>query len=115
MPHQHSTVRQVVHTRPASDLGAYQNIREAILQTLNLSLESYRRHLREIRVWPALPPLLIGQMILRWLHPEIQTKEQIIEAIMVENFTALLPFKLKNWVLCNKSTILEEAISFLDA
>lgn len=52
---------------------------------------------------------------MRWLRPETQTKEQIIKAVMIERYTASLPFKPQNWVLCNQPTTLEEAISYMEA
>lgn len=71
---------------------------------LNLSPEAYRRRLREIEFGPDYQPQAIGQKIravgLRWLRPESHSKEQLIEAILVEHFTTILPFKPQNCVLC---------------
>lgn len=39
---------------------------------------------------------------MRWLWPKVLFKEQIVETIMVEHYTTILPFKLKNWVLCSQ-------------
>lgn len=66
---------------------------------LNLSPEAYLRHLHKIEFGLDYHPCLIGQRIrvayLRWLHLEVQAKEQIVEAIFVEHYMALLPFKPK--------------------
>lgn len=60
----------------------------------------------------------MGQRIwvscLRWLHPEALTKEQIVEAVMVEHYTAIFPFKPKNWVLYHQLRTLEEAITLME-
>lgn len=43
------------------------------------------------------------------------SKEQILEVIMVEHYTAILPFRPPNWVLCNQPETLEEAITLMEA
>lgn len=43
------------------------------------------------------------------------TAQQIAEAIMVEQYTTILPFKLKNWVLCHQPSTLKEAIILMEA
>lgn len=41
-------------------------------------------------------------------------KEQMVKTIMVEYYMALLPFKPKNRVLCNRVAMLEDAISLME-
>lgn len=68
---------------------------------------------------PDYHPCLIGQHIqamgLHWLHPDSQTGEQIVEAAFVEQYVAILTFKPKSWVLCQKPTTLEETINLVEA
>lgn len=42
-------------------------------------------------------------------------KEQIVEALMMDHYTALHSFKFKTWVLCHKPATLEEAIGLMEA
>lgn len=81
-------VQQAVDTLPPQDLGHHKKVREAILQTLNLSPEAYHQCLCEIEFGLDYHPQLIGQCIwatcLRRLGPENHTKKEIIEAICVE-------------------------------
>lgn len=111
--------QQAVGTRTMDDLGNYRKVRDAILQTLHLSPEAYRRRLCKIEYGPDYHPRLIGQRIqaacLWWLRPEVSTKEQIIEGICVEHYTAVLPFKPKNWVACHQPATLEDAIVLIEA
>lgn len=85
----YQTMRQAVNTLPISDLNNYQKLCGAILQSLNMSPEVYQRRLREIKFGPDYHPCLIGQKIRvvcsQCSHPETQSKEQIVEAIMVEH------------------------------
>lgn len=50
-----------------------------------------------------------------WLQQETLTKEQILEAVVVEHYTAILPLKPKNWVLCHQPGTLEEATALMEA
>lgn len=82
---------------PLADLNNYNKIHTAILQMLNLRPKAYWHHLREIDFGPDHQPQAICQKIraagLHWLHPEACTKEQVIESVLVEHFTAILKFK----------------------
>lgn len=95
-------------TLPSTKLWDYKRVKAAILQTLNLSPEAYRRQLCEIEFGPDYHHKLIGQKIkdacLQWLHPEVFTKE---------HYTAILLFKPPNWVLCHRTGTLEEAVCLM--
>lgn len=111
--------QQAVDAVPLADLNDYDKIRTAILKMLNLNPEAYRRCLHKISFGPDYQLCAVVQQIraagLRWLHPESQTKEQVIKAILVEHFTMILPFKRKNWVLCHQPDTLEEVIMLMEA
>lgn len=68
---------------------------------------------------PDYHPRLIGQRIkaasLRRLRPDSQTREQIMEVVLVEHYIALLPFQPKSWVLCHKPVPLEKTIGLIEA
>lgn len=51
---------------------------------------------------------------MRWLRPEVLTKEQIVEVVVGEHYMAILLFKPKNWVLCHQPRTLEEAITLME-
>lgn len=105
-------------TVPISDLNDYPKVRAIILQTLNLCPEVHSRRLQEIDFGPDLHPRLVDQQIraagLRWLCPEAQTKERIVESALVEHYVAILPFKQKNWVLCHQPATLEEGVTLME-
>lgn len=109
----------MVDTLLSTDLNDYARLRAAILQTFNLSPEAYRRWLRDIDFGPDYHPRLFVQQIqaegLLWLCPNSQSREQIVEAVLVEYYVTILPFKPNSWVLCHKLANLEEAIGLMEA
>lgn len=58
---------------------------------------------------------LVGNRIqpngLRWLKPAIRTAQEITELILLEQFLTVLPQAARNWVLCQKPTTLEAAVT----
>lgn len=91
----------------------YGRVKGAILQTLYLNLEVYQRQLRTVAFGPDYHPRLTAQKIwqagLRWLCLVVQTAVQVVEAVLVEHYIAILPFKLKNWVMYHLPAMLDEA------
>lgn len=98
--------QQAVDTLPLQDLCDYKNLQPALLQTLNLNSEAYHQWLREIEFGMDFHPCLIGQCIwdacVQWPQLEEHTKDEIVEAICMEHYVALLPFKPKHWMICHQ-------------
>lgn len=88
-------------TLPAMELADYLKVKVTMIQIINLSPEAFQHQLRNTEFGLH---YLIGQKIrvafLRWLRPKTQTKDHIVDqVIMVQNYTTLLPFQPKNLVL----------------
>lgn len=113
-----STAQQSVDVLPVAHVADY-TVREAILQPLNLSPEVYRRRLREIEFGPEYHPRLTGLQSwaasVRWLQLALCLAKQIVKAVMVEHYMAILPLKPKHWVLCHQPFTLEKVIVLMDA
>lgn len=45
----------------------------------------------------------------------MQTATQVAEAVLVEHYITMLPFKPKNGVMCHQSASLEEAVVLMEA
>lgn len=107
---------QAMDTLPTPDLGDYK--KDAILQTLNLTPEAYRRCLCEIEFGPDYHPRLIELKMqaayLMWLRPKVLTKEQTVKAVCIKHYTALLRFKPQKWVTCHQLEMSEEAIVLME-
>lgn len=70
--------------------------------------------MREIQFDPGVHPCMVVQKIWascrRWLRPASQTKGQILEEFMLEQFISILSNQAWHWVLCQKPTTLDTAV-----
>ncbi|XP_042299936.1 uncharacterized protein LOC121917889, partial [Sceloporus undulatus] len=111
--------QEAVDTLAAEDAKDYGKVKATILQTLNISEDTYRLRLREMKWRPGLHPRTLGQKIrasgLRWLKPAERTSLQVAELIMVEQFVGTLPSQARNWVRCHKPQDLEAAVTLMEA
>lgn len=110
--------QQVVDTLAPEEVTNYTKVRDATLQNLNLSPETYWRHLREVAFGPNLYPSLNSQKIrvarLWWLHPAIPSAAELAEAVRPSG-RLRLHFKLNNWIMGHKPATLEEAVLLTEA
>lgn len=102
-------------TLTATQAADYPTVRETILGTLNVSEETYRRRLREVEFPRGSSICLVGNWIrangLCWLKLATMTAQDITELVLLEQFLTVLPQTVRNWVLCQKPTTLEAAVT----
>lgn len=58
--------------------------------------------------------LKLRNLCLDWLQPEIRTKEEIIEVLVLEQYLTILPEKIKPWVQARKPDNCEELVALLE-
>lgn len=110
--------QEAVDTLTATQAAGYPTVRDAVLGTLNVSEETYRRCLREVEFPRGSSVRLAGNRIraigLRWLKPATRTAQEVTEMILIEQFVSILPQAARNWVLCQKPPTLEAAVTAME-
>lgn len=103
---------------PLQDLSDYPKVNKAVLQTLNLNPEAYRKWLREIEFGADYQPRLIAQRIknacLKWLCPLKHTAKEVAKDVCAEHYVALLPYKPKHCVTCHQPRTLKDAVLLME-
>ncbi|XP_059391898.1 uncharacterized protein LOC132124763 [Carassius carassius] len=80
----------------------YADLREALLEKFNISPETYRQRFRVSYVPAGESPTetyhRLRNLYRRWIRPEEHTKEEIGEAITLEQLLRVLPYDTRTWV-----------------
>uniref|UniRef100_A0ABM5GJW1 CCHC-type domain-containing protein n=1 Tax=Pogona vitticeps TaxID=103695 RepID=A0ABM5GJW1_9SAUR len=111
-------LQEVVDTLSAQEAAQYEMIKKAILCTLNLTEETYRKRLKELKWKPGSHPRTIAQRMranaLRWLKPSGEDSERIVDLVVLEQLVQTLGTGMKSWLQRNNPKTLEKAISLLE-
>ncbi|XP_048369269.1 zinc finger and SCAN domain-containing protein 9-like [Sphaerodactylus townsendi] len=91
------SIRQI-----SCDVKDYETLKEAILKTHGVTPEMWRQRFRQF-CYPEGKDLLeiygqLQELCYWWLRPEIHTKEEILELLILEQFLAILPNETQNWL-----------------
>ncbi|XP_055994424.1 zinc finger and SCAN domain-containing protein 30 [Sorex fumeus] len=95
--------------RPGQSLG---------LQSNTQSQENFRQQFRQFDFSDTAGPRealsQLWELCHGWLRPEVHSKEQILELLVLEQFLAILPEELQAWLLEQRPEDAEEAVSLLE-
>lgn len=84
----------------------------------SLSLESSRQHFRSFCYHEADGPReavgRLQELCSQWLRPEIHSKEQILELLVLEQFLTILPRDTQNWVRKYHPQSIKEAVALVE-
>uniref|UniRef100_A0A452H251 Uncharacterized protein n=1 Tax=Gopherus agassizii TaxID=38772 RepID=A0A452H251_9SAUR len=93
-------------------------VKAAILRGCNISTEMQRLHFRQFRYQEAKGPREVcsrlRELSHRWLKPEIRTKEQIMELLILEQFLTILPEEIQSWVWVRHPETCAQAVSLAE-
>ncbi|RXN23939.1 zinc finger with KRAB and SCAN domains 3-like protein [Labeo rohita] len=80
----------------------YTDLKEALLEKINISPETYRQRFRSTTVPAGESPTetynRLKNLYKRWVRPEEHSKEEIGEAIILEQLLRVLPYDARTWV-----------------
>ncbi|XP_057574470.1 zinc finger protein 75D isoform X2 [Hippopotamus amphibius kiboko] len=84
----------------------------------SLGPESARQYFRSFYYHEAPGPLeavsQLQELCHQWLRPEIHSKEQILELLVLEQFLTILPRDIQNWVQKYHPQSIREAVALVD-
>ncbi|KAJ8391236.1 hypothetical protein AAFF_G00095030 [Aldrovandia affinis] len=80
----------------------YRDLKEALLRKFDITPETYRLRFRLITAPPGETPRetydQLKGLYRRWMHPEIHSKEEIGETVILEQLLKVLPHDMRIWV-----------------
>nr|XP_025036877.1 uncharacterized protein LOC112544605 [Pelodiscus sinensis] len=106
--------------RSLSDRDAlhYYKVKEAILDQMGITPETYRQKFRGEQYSPGTRPRVVAQRLReaawRWLDPEQRTGPQVAELVVLEQFINILPSGGARWVRRHHPSTLSEAIELMN-
>ncbi|CAM5173129.1 unnamed protein product [Eretmochelys imbricata] len=110
--------QQAISSLDARDARDYGKVKAAILRGCNISTEMQRLHFRQFRYQEAKGPQEVcsrlRELSHRWLKPEIRTKEQIMELLILEQFLTILPEEIQSWVWVRHPETCAQAVSLAE-
>ncbi|KAL1246972.1 hypothetical protein QQF64_034274 [Cirrhinus molitorella] len=82
--------------------GVYADLKEALLEKFNISAETYRQRFRASTTPAGESPTetynRLRTLYCRWVRPDLHTKEEIGETIILEQLLRVLPYDSRTWV-----------------
>ncbi|XP_030400979.1 zinc finger and SCAN domain-containing protein 31-like isoform X1 [Gopherus evgoodei] len=110
--------QQAISSLDAREARDYGKVKAAILRGCNISTEMQRLHFRQFRYQEAKGPREVcsrlRELSHRWLKPEIRTKEQIMELLILEQFLTILPEEIQSWVWVRHPETCAQAVSLAE-
>ncbi|XDB60531.1 hypothetical protein AB1E18_013899 [Capra hircus] len=76
--------------------------------------QRFRNFLYVDFIGPRKTLLKLRNLCLDWLQPETRTKEEIIEILVLEQYLAILPERIKPWVCAQKPETCEKLVALLE-
>ncbi|XP_062448935.1 zinc finger and SCAN domain-containing protein 31-like [Rhea pennata] len=111
--------QQAVSSLAAGDAGDYGKVKAAILRGCSVGTEMRRLRFRQFRYQEAAGPRDVYQRLREllhcWLQPEMRTKEQIMELLILEQFLSILPEEIQSWVWVRHPESCAQAVALAES
>ncbi|XP_074874009.1 uncharacterized protein LOC142025283 [Carettochelys insculpta] len=118
LPSLSGKAQQAISSLDAREAHDYGKVKAAILRGCSISTEMQRLHFRQFRYQEAKGPREVcsrlRELSHRWLKPEIRTKEQIMELLILEQFLTILPEEIQSWVWVRHPETCAQAVSLAE-
>ncbi|XP_069485171.1 uncharacterized protein [Ambystoma mexicanum] len=96
----------------------YDQLKDAILEHVGMSEESYRKKFRSLKFTTGTRPQAVALQLSglgrKWLKPGIRSSEEIVELIIVEQFIQILPEEAGEWLSNRPASSLDVIVQLIE-
>ncbi|KAJ1136959.1 hypothetical protein NDU88_003372 [Pleurodeles waltl] len=110
--------KTIYQALPYNTTHDYDRLKDAILNHVGISEESYREKFRNLTFRTGARPRMVAHQLhdwgKKWLKPEIRSPAEIVELIVLEQFIQILPTGASEWLSHQQVWSLDSAIQLIE-